>query len=250
MKWVDLKEILDNEFPPMAADLEFDHIGEQLPVKEEIRKVMVTLDITIDVIAQAQEKGVDLIISHHPLIFGDIDEVLDTDHLTNAKYQLLLKSGIGVYIIHTNADFNPNSIAYMQGLALNLVDLEQGNENRYVTGKLKEPMNSKELINTIKELLELEDVEFRSNFDLEEMITNVLIASGAAGSSINYNSEAVNIIGEVKYHEWVRAKETGAKVIEISHFSEKIFKNIIEVFLDKQEIEVYLSEEKNGYKIY
>ncbi len=42
MKWIELKEILDNEFPPMAADLEWDCIGEQLPVKKEITKVMVT----------------------------------------------------------------------------------------------------------------------------------------------------------------------------------------------------------------
>ncbi len=173
MKWIELKEILDNEFPPMAADLEWDCIGEQLPVKKEISKVMVTLDITVDVIAQAQEKGVELIITHHPLIFGDIDEVLDNDRLTNAKYQLLHKSGIGVYVMHTNADFNPNSIAYMQGLALNLEDLEQGNENKYVTGKLTEPMQSGRLINLIKELLELEDIEFRSNFDIDEQVEKV-----------------------------------------------------------------------------
>ncbi len=250
MKWEELKEILDNEFPPASAEYEWDHIGEQVKIKDEINSVMVTLDVTVDVIAQAQENGVDLIISHHPLIFGEIEEVLDSDRIVNAKYQLLNKTGIGLYIIHTNADFNPNSIAYMQGLALGLIDLEQGNENRYVTGKLPEATNAAELMQNIKELLELKDIEFRSNFDIEESIDSVLIASGAGGSAINYNSKAVNIIGEVKHHEWVKAKEIGTKIIEISHFSEKIFKNIIEVLLDKHEIEVVLSEEENGYKIY
>ncbi len=250
MKWVELKEKLDNEFPPASADYEWDHIGEQVKVKEDINRVLVTLDVTIDVISQAQEHGVDLIIAHHPLIFGEIEDVLERDHLTNAKYQLLNKTGIGLYIIHTNADFNPNSIAYMQGLALNLVDLEQGNENRYVTGKLPEPIHAATLMQQIKELLELQDIEFRSNFDIEETVHEVLIASGAGGDSINYTSEAVNIIGEVKHHEWVRASENGTKIIEISHFSEKIFKNIVEVLLDKEEIDVILSEEYNGYKIY
>ncbi len=250
MKWVELKEILDNEFPPESAEYEWDCIGEQVKIKEEINRVMITLDVTIDVIAQAQENNVDLIISHHPLIFGEEEEVLSTDSLTNAKYQLLTRTGIGLYVIHTNADFNPNSIAYMQGLALNLVDLEQGNENRFVTGKLTESMHAARLMQLIKDLLELEDVEFRSNFDIEETVDSVIIASGAGGSAIDYNSEAVNIIGEVKHHEWVRAKETGAKIIEISHFSEKIFKNIVEVSLDKTEVETILSEEQNGYKIY
>ncbi len=250
MKWIELKEILDNEFPPASAEYEWDCIGEQVPIKEEVNRIMVTLDVTVDVIAQAQEQGVDLIISHHPLIFGELEEVLESDHMVNAKYQLLNKTGIGLYVIHTNADFNPNSIAYMQGLALNLVDLEQGNENRYVTGKLPETMHAARLMQLIKELLELEDIEFRSNFDIEESLNTVLIASGAGGSSIDYNSEAVNIIGEVKHHEWVKAKETGAKIIEISHFSEKIFKNIVEVFLEKHDLEILLSEEQNGYKIY
>ncbi len=250
MKWVELKELLDNEFPPESAEYDWDCIGEQVPIKEEINRVMVTLDVTIDTIAQAQEEGVDLIIAHHPLIFGELGEVLDNDKFINAKYQLLNKTGIGLYIIHTNADFNPNSIAYMQGLALGLENLEQGNENRYVTGKLKEATSTSQFMETIKETLELKDVEFRSNFDIEEVVEEVLIASGAAGSSISYNSDIVNIIGEVKYHEWVKAKETGARVIEISHYSEKIFKNIIDVFLEDKDIEVILSEETNGYKIY
>ncbi len=250
MKWEELKEILDNEFPPASAEYEWDCIGEQVKIKKDINRIMVTLDVTVDVIAQAQEAGADLIISHHPLIFGELEEVLEKDHMVNAKYQLLNKTGVGLYVIHTNADFNPNSIAYMQGLALNLVDLEQGNENRYVTGKLPETMHAARLMQLIKELLELKDIEFRSNFDIEESLDTVLIASGAGGSQIKYNQDTVNIIGEVKHHEWVKAKEQGTKIIEISHFSEKIFKNIVEVFLEKEDLEVYLSEEENGYKIY
>ncbi len=250
MKWLDLKEILDNEFPPESADYEWDSIGEQVKIKEDINKVLVTLDITVDVIAQAQEQGADLIISHHPMFFGDREEIISKDPMANAKYQLLLSSGIGVYVIHTNADFNPNSIAYMQGLALGLDNLEQSNGNRFVTGELKEELSSRDFMEIMKEVLELKEVEFRSNFDLEEEVKNILIASGAGGDNINLNSDYVNVIGEVKYHEWVKAKEAGARVIEISHFSEKIFKNIVSVFLDKQDITVIMSEENNGYKIY
>lgn len=251
MKWIELKAKLDNEFPPEAAEYEWDCIGEQVTIKEEISRVMVTLDITIDVIAQAQSNNIDLIISHHPLVFGEREEVLENDKLTNAKVQLLENSNIGVYVIHTNADFNPNSIAYMQGLALGFESIEQGNENRYVIGKLKDEMIASEFIDFLKGVLELRDVEFRSNFRLEEGVKRFLIASGAGGSSIEYNNpDMINIIGEVKHHEWVKANETGAKILEISHYSEKIFKNIVQVLLHDEEIEVKLSEEKNGYKIY
>lgn len=249
MKWKELKEILDEEFPPIAASVE-DFIGEQVKIKNDISKVLITLDITLDVIAQAQEKNVDLIISHHPMFFGEKKLLLESDKMLNSKYQLLKNSNIGVYIIHTNADFNPNSIAYMQALAIGLKNVEQGPENLHVTGNLEKEILAMELITLIKETLELKDIEFRTNFDIEQPISKILIASGTSGKEINLNdSETIHIIGEVKHHEWVNANEMESKVIEISHFSEKIFKNIVKVFLDEQEIEIILSEEKNGFKI-
>lgn len=249
MKWEELKEILNEEFPPMSAMAE-DFIGEQVSIKETINKVMITLDITLDVIAQAQESGADLIISHHPLFFGDKETLINKDKMLAAKVLLLENSGIGVYVIHTNADFNTNSIAYMQGLALGLEELDQNDGNLSVSGKLKEDKSAFELIQLIKDTLELKDVEFRTNFDLETNVSKVLIASGASGEQINYISDnIVNIIGEVKHHEWVKSRERNIKVIEISHFSEKIFKNIVNVFLEDTPIEVELSEEENGYKV-
>lgn len=249
MKWDKLKEILEEEFPPFSANLE-DFIGEQVKIKENINKILVTLDITLDVIAQAQLNNVDLIISHHPLFFGDKDILIKKNKMLNAKNTLLENSNIGVYVIHTNADFNPNSIAYMQGLALELKNLEQSEGNLYVTGELEEEMSSIDLITLIKDVLEIKDLEFRTNFDLEQKVSKILIASGASGEQINmFNHETVNIIGEVKHHEWVNAKESGIKVIEINHFSEKIFKNIVNIFLQEQELEVILAEEENGFKI-
>ncbi len=250
MNWKELKDILDEEFPPMSMHEDGDFIGEQVAIKEEINKVMVTLDVTLDVISQAQMNGVDLIISHHPLIFGEREEVLNNDLFIKSKVSLMEKTGIGLYVIHTNADFNPNSIAYMQALAIDAEDVEQGNNNKYVTATLKEEVSTEEFMNTLKDSLELKDIEFRSNFDLDVLVSRIRIASGAAGSEIDFNDEVINIIGEVKHHEWVAAMEKGAKVIEISHFSEKIFKDIVEVFLNDHEVEVIKSEESNGYKIY
>ncbi len=249
MKKQKLINILEEEFPVMAAT-PGDFIGEQVKINEEIRKVIVTLDVTLDVINQSIINSVDLIISHHPLFFGDKNELMKKDKILKSKYELLLKKKIGVFVIHTNADFNPNSIAYMQGLAINLMNIEQNSDNLSIFGELKEEMSAKELSDLIKRELELTTVEFRSNFNIDYNVKKILISSGAGGSEIDVNnSEVVNIIGEVKHHEWVMANERGLKVLEISHFSEKIFKSIVKIFLEKESIKVILSEEENGYKI-
>lgn len=249
MKWTELKEILDEEFPKESAYTE-DFIGEQIKIKSEVENIMVTLDVTLDVIAQAQEKNIDLIISHHPLFFGDKEEILNNDFLAKSKNELLKKLEIGLYVIHTNADFNPNSIAFMQGLAIGLDNIEQSENNEYITGEFKKPLAGYEIIEKIKSTLELNDVEFRSNFDLEKSFSKLLIASGAAGDVIKHNDmDLLNIIGEIKHNHWVKSLELGTNVLEISHYSEKIFKNIVEVFLDKENVKVHIAKEENGYKI-
>lgn len=107
------------------------------------------------------------------------------------------------------------------------------------------------MIKKVKIRLEVK-VKAKVGYPETENISEIIIGSGAAGDVINYNNlDLVNIIGEVKHHEWVKASENGTKIIEISHFSEKIFKNMVEILLEKNgEVEVILSEEKNGYKIY
>ncbi|BDU67647.1 MAG: GTP cyclohydrolase 1 type 2 [Candidatus Tyloplasma litorale] len=251
MKWKKLKELLDNEFPPMAAILE-DYIGEQVDIKENINKIMVTLDLTLNVIAQAQKNNVDLIISHHPMFFGSKDEILKKDKIIKAQYKLLKNNQIGLYVIHTNADYNPNSIAYMQALALDLINIKQSENNTHVIASLKETLPAFEFAEEIKEILELGDIQFRNNFDINYPVKKVLIASGAGGSEINMMDDSiVNLIGEVKHHEWVTSKDRGIKVIEISHFSENIFKSIVKIFLEKNtKIQIILSEEKNAYKLH
>ena len=78
MKKQKLINILEEEFPIMAA-YPGDYIGEQIKIKDNIKKILITLDITIDVINQAIINNVDLVISHHPFFFGEKDDLLKKD---------------------------------------------------------------------------------------------------------------------------------------------------------------------------
>ncbi len=251
MEWINIKEILDEEFPKDGAMLG-DITGELVPIPKEITGIMITLDVTLDVIAQALEKKCNLIISHHPFYWGDsIEDVKNDKPYLKQIFDLMVSNGIGNYVCHTNADYAPNSLAYMQALALDLQGIEHNDKNLSVSGYLKESMTIKEFSEKIKINLELTDAEFRTNIEPNASIQKITISSGTSGEyGIMLNdSKALHIVGEVKHHEWVRANERDIKVFELNHFSERIFKTIVKVFLEREDIHSILSIEPTPYKI-
>ncbi len=92
------------EFYPKHLAMDWDNIGLQLGDKnKEIKSILTALEITSDVIQEAKEKKVDLIIAHHPLIFNPIKD-LNYNDPQNKKIIDLISSDIAVYVAHTNID--------------------------------------------------------------------------------------------------------------------------------------------------
>lgn len=100
-----------------------DKIGLQLgSLQKEIRKVLVALDVTEEVVAEAISGQVDLIIAHHAIIFRPLSN-LQTDTPAGRLYEKLIKHDIAVYIAHTNLDVADGGINDMMAEALGLTGL-------------------------------------------------------------------------------------------------------------------------------
>ena len=69
----------------------------------EVNRVLITLDVTEEVVDYAIESAFDLIISHHPLIFKPLKSVVE-DNSVSRKVIKLLNNGISVFSFHTRAD--------------------------------------------------------------------------------------------------------------------------------------------------
>lgn len=82
------------------------HIG---TLNKKLDRVMVTLDVRPEVVAEAIEKQVDLIIAKHPPIFRSVKR-LDTDNAQTKMYADLLKHDIAVFAAHTNMDIIENGL--------------------------------------------------------------------------------------------------------------------------------------------
>ena len=70
---------------------------------DEVSKVLVSLDCTEEVVQEAINKKCELIIAHHPIVFGGLKKFNGTDYVQRTV-MLAIKNDIGIYAIHTNLD--------------------------------------------------------------------------------------------------------------------------------------------------
>jgi len=99
----DIINILE-EHAPLALQENWDNSGLQVGNRQmEVSSALCTLDVTMGVVEEAIAKGCELIISHHPLIFGGMKSLTGA---TEAERCVLaaVKNNIAIYSAHTNLD--------------------------------------------------------------------------------------------------------------------------------------------------
>jgi dinuclear metal center YbgI/SA1388 family protein len=90
-------------FAPPALKMDFDNVGFLVGFSEnDVSKILVTLDITDEVVREAVRENAQLIVSHHPLFFS-LKSVTDADR-TGRKLTALLTHGISAVCMHTTLD--------------------------------------------------------------------------------------------------------------------------------------------------
>ncbi|WP_078379673.1 Nif3-like dinuclear metal center hexameric protein [Sutcliffiella halmapala] len=110
------------QFSPKRYAMEGDKIGLQIgTLNKPIKKVMVTLDVLENVVDEAIEKEVDLIIAHHPPIFRALQNVTE-DHAAGKIVTKCIKHDISVYVAHTNLDVANGGVNDLLAEALDLHD--------------------------------------------------------------------------------------------------------------------------------
>ena len=110
MKCSEIFEYLKKLYPLELA-MDWDNSGFLLGRSDkEVRNVLVVLDITNEVLDYAGAKSIDLIVSHHPIIFSALKRVTDETLLGNYILKIL-KNDICVIAMHTNFDIAKGGMA-------------------------------------------------------------------------------------------------------------------------------------------
>jgi dinuclear metal center YbgI/SA1388 family protein len=103
MKLKDLTSYLDSAVP-LAFQEGYDNSGLQVGLPDrEISSVMISLDVTEEVISEAITHKCDLVVSHHPLLFSSIKS-LTGKSFTERILSEAVKHDIAIYSAHTNLD--------------------------------------------------------------------------------------------------------------------------------------------------
>lgn len=229
MKMKKIEELL-NEIAPLYLAEEWDNSGVQIDMgRPHIQKVLVCLEITRDVVTEAIEGDVDLIVTHHPLLFSEIKRIDRTTPVGEYLLELIF-TGISVYSAHTSFDWaqggNNDDLAGRLGLTKIEALKEENGAVVGRTGYLAHPMALKELVFLLSEALN-HPGGIKVAGDPETTVRKVGLCTGAAGG---FYQEAINqgcdvyISGDVKHHEAQLARESGLCLIDAGHFgTEQIF---------------------------
>lgn len=109
---------------PLNLAESWDNCGWQVGNPEqEVNKVLVALDMDEKVLDEALNKGVHLVICHHPLIMKGLKNI----RLDSSQGRLigrLIKNDIGVYAAHTNLDSSSEGVNYVLAKTLGLQDVQ------------------------------------------------------------------------------------------------------------------------------
>jgi dinuclear metal center YbgI/SA1388 family protein len=126
MKKVNGFQIIElfEQFAPKKFAMEGDPVGLQIgTLNKPVSRVMVALDVLENVVDEAIEKGIELIIAHHPLVYRPLKKIA-VDEPGGRIIEKLIKHDIAVYAAHTNLDVAEGGVNDLLAEALGLQNTE------------------------------------------------------------------------------------------------------------------------------
>jgi dinuclear metal center YbgI/SA1388 family protein len=184
----------------------------------EVFRVLVTLDVTEDIVDYAISSHFDLVVSHHPLIFKPIKAINDDNHVAR-KIIKLLEGGVSVFSFHTRADkvvggVN-DSLCDLLGM-YNTVAFGEGMLGRI--GDLDDSLDLEDFAYRIKTVLGADSIRIS---DAYNPVSRVAIVGGDGKDFVKAAIEAgadTYVSGRIGYNVMAEAPEMGLNMIEAGHY--------------------------------
>ena len=223
-----------NQVAPFDSQLEFDNSGLLVGDRSrEITKAIFCLDVTEKAIAEAEEFGAELIISHHPVIFDPLVYVPTKSIVAKA-----IRKRLTVICAHTNWDAADGGVSEVLATLLGLTNVrrlaEEGEEAMLFVGELPVAMTARDFAEIASEAL---DTVVSVSLPDKELYT-VAVCGGAGGSFwtslIGKDVDAL-LTGEVKHHDFLDAKLEDISLLAAGHYETETISMPVLMNLVKQE---------------
>ena len=232
----DIIRVMEQVAPPELAE-QWDNCGLQVGSRKwPVKKIWVALDPLLPVIKAAIDQKVDMVVTHHPLIFQPLTQVnLESD--VGCVIGAAIKGRAAIFAAHTNLDSTLGGINDVLAREVGMQDVvpllpayetsaeDDGTESMQQpglgrVGRLASPVTVGDLATQIKSRLGSRHVKVAGKVDLSVQKAAVCSGSGAGLLDAFLASDAqVYISGDLKYHNARVVEASGRALIDVGHFA-------------------------------
>ena len=194
---------------------------------QEIKKILVALDPFRNVIQEAIAVHADLIVTHHPLIFGDGLKAVNDDTETGRNLLTLIGHGIAAINAHTNFDQAPGGVNDILAARLGLFNVRvihpqgvdhQGRDWGLLRRGETRQQSLPEFLSFVKDALGCDGLRYVSG---GRDVHQVAVGGGSCGSELTEVFAAgcdTFVTADVKYNQFRDALDLGVNLIDAGHF--------------------------------
>lgn len=249
---------LIEEYAPLDYQESYDNCGMQVGDSEqEIKGVLITLDVTEEVIEEAIRKECNLIISHHPLIFRGQKRLCGLTSIERCVMKAI-KNDIAIYSSHTCMDKAAKGVSAKMAEKIGLIDVRpletecHGGEEigLGVIASLPQEEDATTFLKRVKNIFQVGCIR-HTRIEQNKKVKVVALCGGSAFEFMEtaiQKSADIYLTADVKYHQFF---ETEGRIIlaDIGHFeSEQYTKEIFYGIISKinPKFAVYISESKTN----
>ncbi len=224
-----VREIEQSLFQAAPAFMkeEWDNIGHLCGRGDAaVTRVLVALDPFEPVIREAAQRGAQLLLTHHPLIFGAAKSVTDATQ-TGRALLAAIELGVSVICMHTNLDSAPGGVNDCLAAALGLTEVAvlvpAGTDSQgrtYGLGRVGqvEPQPLTDFLQTVKTALGCDGLRYA---DAGKPVRRVAVGGGACGE---FAQQALAlgcdtfVTSDIKYNGFIDCCDMGLNLIDAGHY--------------------------------
>ena len=246
MKIYELLKKLNIDYPEDIA-LGFDNTGFNIgDDEEEIKNVLICLDVDMGAIEEAKDNNCNLIISHHPLTFNSYKNI--TIDINSKRIKEVIKNNINLYSMHTNFDMNLkygmsklvfDKLGFKNVKNISHIDEMIYKKKKYGMGicfELSKAIYIEDFyIKSIKNL-ELDDKK-TSIYKVKDNVKKICIMPGSGRSDVGYvikNKFDLYITSDLSHNDILDLVDSNINYINLTHYGlEKVFVEFVSKHISK-----------------
>lgn len=242
MKQAEFYEIINAIAPKTLSDEycqrygAYDNSGVLVSVGEQVTKAVFSLDFSLAAVEKAIQNKAEVLVTHHPAIYGKIGEILAQDTL-GEKLTLCIQNGVSVMSMHLNLDGAIGGVD--ESLALGVCQSASEkveNETSLINVKIRDelcvggygrayditPVSLQALAKGMQKTFQTDRILVYG--DLSSQVSRVASFCGAGGdeSAVDFairEGASVVISSDFKHHVLAYALERGLCVIALTHYA-------------------------------